>query len=182
MRESKTERVFGDQSRYPKRGGTSLDVIEKVKAERGFIDLDDPNQKRQFKSNEVVSFNPKIDGDRKIGVKNAKVKHQKALKNLDQGTAVMTKGIVKAKPKPVAQPKSKPDVIELNNNIKEVQGVMLDSVCEKWQSGGLSLVQIINEIKEIKEVGLKMAYKEFERIATERGSTVKEIIRLNRKQ
>lgn len=67
--------------------GTPLDIVEQVKAERGFIDLDDPEQKRKYTSSGAIPFNPKMEGDRKAGAKKAKIEHQQALKNLKSGKA-----------------------------------------------------------------------------------------------
>ncbi|GEM_PF-3908064 len=76
------EMYFSDLNRYPKTGGTPLDDVEAFKRERGFVDLDDPEQKRKYLSGDKVRFNPALEEERKAGIKRAKREYKAALKNL----------------------------------------------------------------------------------------------------
>lgn len=81
------EMYFSDLNRYPKTGGTPLDDVEAFKRERGFVDLDDPEQKRKYLSGDKVRFNPALEEERKVGIKRAKREYKAALKNLHAKSA-----------------------------------------------------------------------------------------------
>lgn len=89
---------FQSLSRYPKTTGTPASIIEEVKRERGFIDLDDPDQKRKYASDDKVSFNPVLESERKAGIKKAKREYKAALRNLHAKSAPKKKT-----PQPILQ-------------------------------------------------------------------------------
>lgn len=81
------EQYFPELSRYPKTGGVSEDAIQAFKHQKGYIDLDDPEQKRKYVSRDKATFNNVLDDERKAGAKQAKIEHQQALQNLKSGKA-----------------------------------------------------------------------------------------------
>lgn len=82
-----TEQYFPELSRYPKTGGVSEDAIEAFKRQKGYIDLDDPEQKRKYVSGDRPMFNRQIEGDRKAGTKKARAEHKAAMQNIKSGKA-----------------------------------------------------------------------------------------------
>ena len=83
------EMHFANVSTYAKTCGTSLDVVEKFKRERGYIDLDDPEQRRKYSSDTQISFNPRASVERTEGIKKAEAEHKAAMERLNNGTAVL---------------------------------------------------------------------------------------------
>lgn len=102
------ERYIAERNDYASSDrGTPIDVVEQVKAERGFIDLDDPEQKRKYTSGGAIPFNRSDKGDRKAGIRRAKIEHEQALDNLSTGTATLRRddGQPKRRKKGAGRPK-----------------------------------------------------------------------------
>ena len=142
----KTEMHFTNLSRYPKTCGTPDDIIEAVKRERGFIDLDDPEQRRKYSSSDSrISFNPRASIERTEGIKRAKIEHKQALKNLKQGTA---KTRVK---KTVGRPKTATEMPTAKG--QEVLEILRDKGFYDVSDWSLSQVYLSNIIGQIRELG-----------------------------
>ena len=138
---------FQPLSRYPKTSGTPEYAIKAFKRKNGFIDLDDPEQKRKFVSGDKPIFNPAIDGERKRGIKKAKAEHEQALKNLKQGTA---KTRVKKK-KSVGRPKTATEMPTAKG--QEVLEILRDKGFYDVSDWSLSQVYLSNIIGQIRELG-----------------------------
>lgn len=139
---------FANMSRYPKTCGTPLDVIEQVKRERGYIDLDDPEQRRKYISSDSrVSHSPRASIERTEGIKRAKIEHKQALKNLKQGTA---KTRVKKK-KSVGRPKTATEMPTAKG--QEVLEILRDKGFYDVSDWSLSQVYLSNIIGQIRELG-----------------------------
>lgn len=80
------EKNFMAISAYPKRGGTPLSVIEQFKAEHGFVDLDDIEQKRKAPAAKAARYGTPTN-DKTAAVKKAKAEFKAALAKLDSGKA-----------------------------------------------------------------------------------------------
>lgn len=98
------EKHFANVSTYAKTCGTPDDIIEAVKRERGYIDLDDPEQRRKYSSDAQISFNPRSSVERTEGIKKAEAEHKAAMERLNNGTAVLRQAkertpVVTTKPK-----------------------------------------------------------------------------------
>ena len=141
------EMQFQPLSRYPKTSGTPEYAIKAFKRKNGFIDLDDPEQKRKFVSGDKSIFNPAIDGERKRGIKKAKAEHEQALKNLKQGTA---KTRVKKK-KLVGRPKTATEMPTAKG--QEVLEILRDKGFYDVSDWSLSQVYLSNIIGQIRELG-----------------------------
>lgn len=142
---------FQPLSRYPKTSGTPEDAIKAFKRKNGFIDLDDPAQKRKFVSGDKSIFNPVMDGERKRGIKKAKAEHEQALKNLKQGTA---KTRVKKK-KSVGRPKTATDMPTARG--QEVLKVLRDKGFYDVSDWSLSQFYLSNIIGQVRELGYKVS-------------------------
>lgn len=139
------EMHFTDMSRYPKTSGTPLDAIEAFKRERGYIDLDDPEQRRKYSSSDSrVSFSPRVSVERTEGIKKAKAEHEQALKNLKQGTA---KTRVKKK-KSVGRPKTATEMPTAKG--QEVLEILRDKGFYDVSDWSLSQVYLSNIIGQIR--------------------------------
>jgi len=141
------EMQFQPLSRYPKTSGTPEYAIKAFKRKNGFIDLDDPEQKRKFVSGDKSIFNPAMDGERKRGIKKAKAEHEQALKNLKQGTA---KTRVKKK-KSVGRPKTATEMPTAKG--QEVLEILRDKGFYDVSDWSLSQVYLSNIIGQIRELG-----------------------------
>lgn len=141
------EMQFQPLSRYPKTSGTPEYAIKAFKRKNGFIDLDDPEQKRKFVSGDKPIFNPAMDGERKRGIKKAKAEHEQALKNLKQGTA---KTRVKKK-KSVGRPKTATEMPTAKG--QEVLEILRDKGFYDVSDWSLSQVYLSNIIGQIRELG-----------------------------
>lgn len=137
--------------------GTPLDVVEQVKAERGFIDLDDPEQRRKFTSSGAIPFNPKIEGDRKAGIKRSRIEHEQALDNLSTGKATLRRddGQPKRRKKGAGRPKVRTEMStqkgqQVLDKIKEDGFYDVDNF-------ELSQTYLSNIIFEIRELGYKVS-------------------------
>lgn len=143
---SDREMHFANMSRYPKTCGTPLDVIEQVKRERGYIDLDDPEQRRKYVSSDSrVSHSPRASIERTEGIKRAKIEHKQALKNLKQGTA---KTRVK---KTVGRPKTATEMPTAKG--QEVLEILRDKGFYDVSDWSLSQVYLSNIIGQVRELG-----------------------------
>lgn len=143
------EMHFAPMSTYAKTCGTPLDVVEQVKRERGYIDLDDPEQKRKFVSGDKSIFNPAMDGERKRGIRRAKIEHKQALKNLKQGTAKTRVKKTMGRPKTVTEmPTAKG---------QEVLEILRDKGFYDVSNWSLSQVYLSNIIGQIRELGYKVS-------------------------
>lgn len=138
---------FSDLNRYPKTGGTPLDDVEAFKRERGFVDLDDPEQKRKFASGDKPVFNPTLDGERKRGIKKAKAEHEQALKNLEQGIA---KTRIKKK-KSIGRPKTATEMPTAKG--QKVLEILRDKGFYDVSDWSLSQVYLSNIIGQVRELG-----------------------------
>lgn len=148
---SDREMHFANMSRYPKTCGTPDDIIEAVKRERGYIDLDDPEQRRKYSSSDSqISFRPTVSIERTEGIKRAKIEHKKALKNLKQGTA---KTRVKKK-KSVGRPKTATEMPTAKG--QEVLGILRDKGFYDVSDWSLSQVYLSNIIGRVRELGHKV--------------------------
>nr|WP_313974082.1 hypothetical protein [uncultured Psychrobacter sp.] len=146
---SDREMHFANLSRYPKTCGTPDDIIEAVKRERGYIDLDDPEQKRKFVSGDKSIFNPAMDGERKRGIKRAKIEHKQALKNLKQGAAKTRVKKTMGRPKTVTEmPTAKG---------QEVLEILRDRGFYDVSDWSLSQVYLSNIIGQVRELGYKVS-------------------------
>lgn len=141
------EMQFQPLSRYPKTSGTPEYAIKAFKRKNGFIDLDDPKQKRKFVSGDKPIFNPAMDGERERGIKKAKAEHEQALKNLKQGTA---KTRVKKK-KSVGRPKTATEMPTAKG--QEVLEILRDKGFYDVSDWSLSQVYLSNIIGQIRELG-----------------------------
>ena len=78
--------------------GTPVDIIEAVKRERGYIDLDDPEQRRKYSSSPDVQelfLRPMSKSERKVVRAKAQREHEEALKNLAKQESKDAKEIAK---------------------------------------------------------------------------------------
>lgn len=99
------EQYFPNLSRYPKTDGTPVDVVEAFKRERGYIDLDDPDQKRKYTPSSAIPFNPKLEGDYKAGIKRAKAEHEAAMQNIKSSKASLRRDDDRKRRKAAGRPK-----------------------------------------------------------------------------
>ena len=139
------EMHFANVSTYAKTCGTPDDIIEAFKRERGYIDLDDPEQRRKYSSDAQISFNPRASIERTEGIKRAKIEHKQALKNLKQGTA---KTRVK---KTVGRPKTATEMPTAKG--QEVLEILRDKGFYDVSDWNLSQVYLSNIIGQIRELG-----------------------------
>lgn len=82
-----TEQHFPELSRYPKTSGTPKDEIKAFKRRHGYINLDNPHQKARYTSASTTPFNPKLEGERKAGIEQARAEHKAAMQNIKSGKA-----------------------------------------------------------------------------------------------
>lgn len=93
-------------SNRPKQGGTPLDAVMAFKKEQGYIDLDDPEQKRRYLS-DASTNQETAEAERLQAIRaQAKQEHKQALKNLSRYERISA-AAGNVNPKPMTRPTAK---------------------------------------------------------------------------